>query len=198
VYLHDTEPLWKDTGAWRPLVWESGTEAEATKIVGEFHTLGIGAGDAQEQDRLIKANKKVCKLIVAAYIVGTVLVILLLYILSPGRERIEDVKPAFSLRVIQIILGYIFLSIVPLGVYLFYFGRRAILRRRVPPPDTTLIMDMKLLEGNKAVTRGRLMMGIGVVLIALGLIGGLYVPYRITKAFADQIELTSAPAHHIE
>lgn len=187
VYLHDTEPLWKNSGAWRPLVWESDTEAEAAKIADEFHNLGIGTSDAQEQGRLIKADKTVSKLIVGAYIVGTALVILLLYILSPDRQRLEDVEPAFSLWVIQIIIGFIFLSVVPFGVYLFRFGRRAILHRQMPPPGTRVIVDTKVLEGDKAVTRGRLMMGMALVLIALGLVGGLYLPYKLGKAFGRHV-----------
>jgi hypothetical protein len=188
VYLHDTEPLWKDSGTWRPLAWESSTEAEAAKVADEFRTWGIGASDAEEQGRLIKADKIACRLIVAAYIAGTVLVILLLmYILPRGRDQLEQTDPVILLRAIQIILGFIFLSIIPFGVYLFRLGTRAVKHRQMPPPGTRVIVDTKVLEGDKAVTRGRLIMIMALLLVAMGLIGGLYLPYKIKKAFGERI-----------
>lgn len=65
--------------------------------------------------------------------------------------------------------------------------------RQMPPPGTRVIVDTKVLEGDKAVTRGRLIMIMALMLIGVGLIGGLHLPYKIKKAFGEQINNSALP-----
>jgi len=44
-----------------------------------------------------------------------------------------------------------------------------------------------VLEGDKAVTHGKLIIAISLLLIVLGLYGGLYFPYKLGKVFGEQI-----------
>jgi Na+/phosphate symporter len=62
----------------------------------------------------------------------------------------------------------------------------------MPPPGTRVIKDTKVLVGDKAVTRGRLLMAIALLLVSLGLAGGLYLPYKLGKAFGEQIRQTTS------
>jgi ABC-type Mn2+/Zn2+ transport system permease subunit len=50
---------------------------------------------------------------------------------------------------------------------------------------------MRVLEGDKAVTRGRRMAIIASVLIVVGLVGGLYIPYKLGSTYGPQIRLTT-------
>lgn len=91
------------------------------------------------------------------------------------------------LRAIQIIIAFLFLSVLPLATYLFRLGRGAMRCRQMPPPAMRIIWDMKLIEGDKAVTRGRRMAVTGLVLIVIGLVGGLYVPYTLGSLYGEPL-----------
>jgi flagellar basal body-associated protein FliL len=143
--------------------------------------------DAQSQQRMVKADKKARLLFIIAWIACVCAGLALIgWVLPWGQGQLERAEPATALRAIQIVIGFIFLSIIPFSVYLFRLGSRAVRCRQMPPPGTRVIMDTKVLEGDKAVTRGRLIMAIALVLIALCLAGGLYLPYKFGKAFGDR------------
>lgn len=144
--------------------------------------------DSQTQERAIKADKKARMLAVLICIVwACVGAALIEWVLPWGQEQLERAEPGQASRVMQLLIGFIFLSIIPFAAYLFRFGFRAVRHRQMPPPGTRVIRDTKALEGDKAVTRGRLIMLMALLLTALGLLGGLYLPYKIGKAFSEQI-----------
>ena len=99
--------------------------------------------------------------------------------------KLED--PDVLLRIIRIVIAFIFLSIVPFGLYMCRLGWRVIKHKQMPPPGTKVLVDTKVLEGDKAVTRGRLIIALAMLLIVLGLYGGLYFPYKLGKVFGEQI-----------
>jgi len=68
------------------------------------------------------------------------------------------------LRIIRIVIAFIFISIVPFGFYMCRFGWQVIKHKQMPP-------------------------GIKVI---VGLYGGLYFPYKLEKVFGEQIN-QSAP-----
>lgn len=147
--------------------------------------------DAQGQEKavkIIKADKRTRILVILVYIISVlILAVLLMWVFPWSEDRIEQAEPEVMLRIIRIVITFIFLSIVPFGVYLCLFGWRVIKYRQTPPPGTKVIVDTKVLEGDKAVTRGRLIIGISLMLIVLGLYGGLYFPYKLGKVFGEQI-----------
>jgi len=143
--------------------------------------------DAQSQQHVIKADKRTRMFFILAWIACVCAgVALITWGLPWGQGRLEKAEPAKALLVIQLVTGFIFLSIIPFGVYLFRLGLRAVRCRQMPPPGTRVITDMKVLEGDKAVTRGRLMMVLALLLVALGFAGGLYLPYKLGKVFGEQ------------
>jgi len=144
--------------------------------------------DAQSQECVIKADKRARMLFILAWLacvcVGAALI---RWVLPWGQGQLERTEPGDALHVIQLVIGFIFLSVIPFGVYLFRFGRRAVEHRQMPPPGTKVIMDTKVLEGDKAVRRGRLMMVMALLFAAMALVGGLYLPYKIGKVFGEQL-----------
>ena len=144
--------------------------------------------DAQSQERVIKADKRVRMLVILAWIACICAGLALIrWVLPWGQGQLERAEPAKALRAIQIVNSFIFLSVIPFGVYLYRFGWRVVKHRQMPPPGTRVIKDMKVLVGDKAVTRGRLIMAIALLSSALGLIGGLYLPYKLGKVFGERI-----------
>lgn len=145
--------------------------------------------NTQIQGRIIKADKRIRKLVILAYIITILVMVVLLTRAFPwGEDRLGKLKdPAVVLRIIQIVIAFIFLSIVPFGLYMCRFGWQVIKHKQMPPPGTKVIMDTKLIEGEKAVTCGKLIIVISLLLIVLGLYGGLYFPYKLGKVFGEQI-----------
>jgi hypothetical protein len=82
----------------------------------------------------------------------------------------------------------VFLSVVPMAIYLYRFGRRVVRQGRFPPPGTWLIVNTRLIEGERAVRRGRLVMTLAAVLLALGLLGGLGFPCYLEKVFSARLQ----------
>ena len=145
--------------------------------------------NAQSQEHVIKADKRARMLFILAWIAcGCAGMALIGWVLPWGQGQLEKAEPAKALLAIQIAIGFIFLSVIPISVYLFQLGLRAVAHRQMPPPGTRVIKNTKVLEGDKAVTRGRLMMVLALLLVMLGLAGGLYLPYKIGKAFGEQIQ----------
>jgi len=155
--------------------------------------------DTQIQERMIKADKRIRKLIILAYIVAVlVIVVLLMWILPWSEGKLEQTEPEVMLRIIRIVIAFIFLSIVPFGLYMCRFGWRVIKHKQMPPPGAKVIVDTKVLEGDKAVTRGRLIIAVSILLIVLGLYGGLYFPYKLGKVFGEKTRQPAAQTEQAE
>jgi hypothetical protein len=147
--------------------------------------------NAKEQEKaikMIKADKRVRTLIILAYIVAVlVMVVLLVWILPLGSGNLEQVEPEVMLRIIRIVIAFIFLSIIPFGLYMCRLVWQVVKHKQIPPPGTKVIIDTKILEGDKAVTRGKIIIAVSLVLIIVGFYGGLYFPYKLGKVFGEKI-----------
>ncbi len=143
--------------------------------------------------RVIKANKKVRRLVVAVCVISVlVMIALMLWVLPWGMSHLERQQPRVVLWVLEAVVAVIFLSVVPLAVYLYWLGRQVVRHRQLPPPGMKVIVDTRVIEGDRAVMRGRIVMALAVILLAVGLLGGLWLPYRLERAFADRLK--KAPA----
>ncbi|MGD8499974.1 MAG: hypothetical protein PVJ86_04970 [Phycisphaerales bacterium] len=143
------------------------------------------------EEVVIKADKTVRRLVLLACLVCVLVGVALAgWVLPWSQGRLEQVEPEAALRIVQTVVALIFLSIIPFCVYLCRFGRRAIKYQQMPPPGTKVIADTKVIEGDKAVVRGRAVMVIAFVLAVLGLVGGLYVPYMLGRAFGQETRQT--------
>jgi hypothetical protein len=149
--------------------------------------------------KVIKADERIRTLIILAYIVAVlVVVVLVVWILPLGRGKLEQTEPEVMLRIIQIVIAFIFLSIVPFGLYMFRLGWRIIKHTQMPPLGTKVIVDTKVLEGDKAVTRGKIIIAVSLVLIIVGFYGGLYFPFKLGKVFGEKINRQSTHTEQIQ
>lgn len=140
------------------------------------------------QPRVIMADKRIRMLLMGTCVAAVIVAIVLIqWVLPWGQEFLEGQEPATALRIIQVVIALIFLSVVPLGAYLVRFGRQVVEHRQMPPPGTRVIVDAKVIEGAKAVARGRALMAIAFLLIILGLLGGLWLPWRLGQVFGERL-----------
>jgi hypothetical protein len=195
VSLKGAEPMETTEGRtreWKRLVWESTTEAEASALAKEFRAWGIGTPDPIVLH--VKGDRRLRLLACAGYGVSVIALIALIFRMGEGREKgLLDAEPMVILRIVQIVIAFIFLSVLPFAVYLFRLGRGAVHCGVLPPPGMRVLSDMKLIQGDKAATRGRRMALVGFVLIVIGLVGGLYVPYMLGSLYGAPLQ--SATSH---
>ncbi len=140
-------------------------------------------------DQMLKANEKARSLAVALGVVSVLVVMALTgWVVPWGLARLEREEPRTVLSVLEAVTAVVFLSVVPMAIYLYRFGRRVVRHRQMPPPGTRLIVNMKRIEGDRAVRRGRLVMTLAAVLLALGLLGGLGLPCCFEKVFGARLQ----------
>ena len=135
-------------------------------------------------DRIILADKKYRKKIIVIYLISVALGAALIGWGVPWvKGHIKGLEPESALNNLIILLRFMFFSIVPFGFLILSHGRKVLIHEQFPPPDSKVIVDTKIVEGEKALMRGRLIIAAAVSLIAIGLIGGLYLPYKLKNAF---------------
>ncbi len=147
---------------------------------------------------IVKADKQARRLAGMILAVGLLLGLLLLWVLPWAQQYLEQQGPHATLRVVQIATAIVFLGFLPFSAYFYWYGRRAVRSRQTPPPGTRVFRDTKVIEGDAAVTRGRLAMVLAGALLVISLLGGLYFPYRLGKLFADRqsVPHSSMPAEN--
>ncbi len=141
----------------------------------------------QRAEQVMRADKRL-RLIAIAVCFGGALVgtMAIQWALPWGQRYLEQQEPRTALRTMQMVTGIVFLSVVPFALYLYWLGRRVVASRRLPPPGVKVIRNTRILEGDLAVTRGRTILVLAVILLGLGLVGGLYFPYRLGKLFGPK------------
>jgi len=136
---------------------------------------------------IVRADKKARRLAMVILAGGLLLgVSLMLWVMPWVQRSLERQGRETALRALQVMTAIVFLSLAPFSVYLYWYGWRVVRSRRMPPPGTRVIRDTKVIEGDAAVTRGRLAMALAVILLAVSLLGGLYLPYHLGKVFGDR------------
>lgn len=142
--------------------------------------------------KIIRADKSYRKKLIIIYlivaIIGTVIVE---WILPWAKEYILRLEPQTALNVIKIILPLMFLSIVPIALYLLTFGRKVLKYGCLPPPGVKVIKDTKVVEGQNAKFRGRIVVAISLILIFLGLFGAIYTSYMLVHSQACNYQFES-------
>jgi hypothetical protein len=144
-------------------------------------------------DRIIKADRKARKLALVMCVIGVLVAVVLMgWVVPWGMARLEREEPRTVLSVLEAATAVVFLSVVPMAIYLYRFGRGVVRHRQLPPPGTRLMVDTRLIEGERAVRRGRLVMALAGVLLALGLLGGLGLPCYLEKVFSARLQGSSS------
>jgi hypothetical protein len=192
IHLENLQPSGETAtrgGIWKCLAWESNTEAEASALAEEFRSWGIGTPDPIVL--AVRGDKRLRWLAYGGHLLSLVALIAFLGWMTRGLRQANKEPDAevvlLVLRAAQIFIAFLFLSLLPLATYLWRLGRGAIRCRQMPPPGMKIIWDTKLIEGDKAITQGRRMAAVGFVLIAIGLVGGLYVPYKLGSLYGEPL-----------
>ena len=203
IYVKDPEPSWwivtAGVGVWKCLAWESSTETEASTIAEEFRAWGIGVPDLPPRIpvqivEIVEADKRLRLLAYGGHVSSIVALLAFLWWMARGvRQAHKEPDPVGLLRCVQIMIAFLFLSVLPFATYLWRLGRQSMRNRQMPPPGMRILSDMKLIQGDKAAARGRRMAVIGFVLLVIGLIGGLYAPYKLGSLYGEP--LRSATPH---
>jgi hypothetical protein len=135
-------------------------------------------------DRIILADKKYRKKIFIIYFISVVSGgVLIWWGLPWTKGHIRNLDPDSALNNLIMLVRFMFLSIVPFGVYILSLGCKVLKHQQFPPPDTKVIKDTRIIVGEKALMRGRFVIAVALSLIAVCLIGGLYLPYKLSNTF---------------
>ncbi len=133
-------------------------------------------------EEIIPADRTYRKTLFIVYLVlvlvgGTLIV----WVLPWAQDYLEGLEAQKALGIIKVALAGLFLSIAPLGAYLFTVGRKMMRYERFPPPGMRVITDTKVVEGEKVKFQGQVVVVLSLVLILLGLLGALYSFYWIDQ-----------------
>lgn len=142
---------------------------------------------------IMPADKGYRRRVLAIYVVIVLLGLVLIgWVLPLTKEYIDQLEPETATSAMKTTLILVFLTIVPIALYILAFGRKVMQHERFPPPGVKVIRDTKIIEGKKARARGRVLVVLSLVLIFLGVIGALYTPYMLNKVKKPKGKLTKA------
>jgi hypothetical protein len=136
-------------------------------------------------EQLIHTDRKLRRVVLLALVafagIGAALV---RWVLPWATRYVTNLEPAKALRILQIALSAIFLSVLPIAWYIAAFGRKVVTSRRMPPPGTKVIKDTAIITGQPALARGKALVAIAALLAILSLIGGLWLPWKMGKVMS--------------
>ena len=119
-------------------------------------------------------------------------VMLIFWGLPRAQEYLRELDCKTAFQVIKVSIVFIFLSVLPFAVYFLRLGQRIIESEQLPPPGARVIRDKKTIRGAKAITRGRALIFLSVLMICLSLIGAFYVPYKMDKVIEKKAVISKS------
>jgi hypothetical protein len=133
-------------------------------------------------ETIIPADKQYRRRLIVIYIPILVIGLVLVGWGIPWlHEYMRNLAPREALNVTKTTLAIVFLSIIPIALYLFTLGRKVIGSGRFPPPGVKVVRDTTLLEGGKARFRGRVLVVLSICLIFLSILGAIYTLHTLNK-----------------
>jgi hypothetical protein len=131
---------------------------------------------------IIKADKKYRNKLFLVYILCIAALGLGLWLgLRPFLKYLDHLNFAPLMNVSEACIMLFLLCIIGPSCFLIYVGRKIIFSRRMPYPGQKVIHDTKLLEGKKAVLRGRMLLYLGIAAIIISLAGAARSHYIFEK-----------------
>lgn len=94
---------------------------------------------------------------------------------------LETLKPERAIKTVVVVFIIMFLSLIPMAIYMMKLGGRILKSERFPPPGMKVIRDTVVLEGQHARTRGYLIMILSLILIILSTGFMITMPYLLNK-----------------
>jgi len=112
-------------------------------------------------------------------------------------EYLRQANPKTAAGILRGWFIFAFLSIIPIALYMLSLGRKVIKHERIPLPGAKVIIDTRPIVGKKAMVRGRGLVVVSLLLIALGLSGALFTPYMLDKITSEEAKI-KRPAHPLQ
>ena len=112
-------------------------------------------------------------------------------------EYLRHANPKVAAGILKGWFIFAFLSMIPIALYMLLLGRKVIKHERIPLPGAKVIIDTRPVVGQKARLRGRVLVGVSLLLVALGLSGALYTPFMLDKITSEQARI-KGPAHLLQ
>ena len=117
-------------------------------------------------DRIILADKKYRRKVIIIYLISVTLgAALISWGLPWVKGHIKGLEPESALNNLIMLVRFMFLSIVPFSFYMLSHGRKVLMHEQFPPPHSKVIIDTRIILGEKAVIRGRIIIAAAVSLI---------------------------------
>ncbi len=94
---------------------------------------------------------------------------------------LETLKPEQAIKTVVVVLFAMFVPLILMAFYMMNLSRRILKSERFPPPGIKVIRDTVVLEGQRARSRGYLIMILSLILILLSTGFMIYMPYLFNK-----------------
>ena len=127
---------------------------------------------------IIRADKKYRnKALGLFFLLGLLGILLIIWGLPSGMEYLKRLDPKTAFLIIDLVLVFIMLSMVPIGLFLLNLSRKIMKHECFPPPGMKVIKDTPIEKGKKAKVKGQILLFISLLFMIAGLCGALYIHY---------------------
>jgi len=146
----------------------------------------------ETQEKVIKADGALKKKIFLFYVVVAIAGIIVFKLSYDYLQELrvlaqEDINTAVDrmLFFIHVWLAVSIVAIVAVGGYLLWFALRVLRSGQMPPPGTRVIRDMKVIDGERAMKRAKVLIVASVLLVVIG----LAVTWQTFSAFDARMQI---------
>lgn len=132
---------------------------------------------------ILRADRRLRRRLAFAALALVALAVLVLELGAPWLVAKFQHDPREAVRALKLLMLAAFAPRIPIGVYLFSFGRRAVQAGRFPPPGVRVIVDTRIAQGRAARLRGGVLMLLGLALTGIALFAALVAPALVERSF---------------
>lgn len=142
---------------------------------------GPAPGNAAEPDDMVAADKTYRAIILGVYALIVLFgFIAFRYLIPFGLAYLRALGWKQLLQTLRLVFILLLLSFSPAAIYLIVIGRRILCHGCWPYPGRKVMFDTKVLRGDEARSRGKLMIALGTVFLVLMVACVAYVYIRYT------------------
>ena len=99
---------------------------------------------------------------------------------------LKQKTPAEAIRILMVLVCFLFLSILPWSVYAFRYAQRILRTGQYPPAGTKVTRGTEIIEGEAARRKAHVIIMFSLFLAMAALLFALYFPYSFTKLLNDK------------